>query len=112
MAIALGIVAAAGMTVSEGLNSGQLILPQTRVEWQDNIEYAATIALSFIAGSPNGIESEPVNWRPSSTARERFIRKITGPLPASWERGPAAAWLPTSINSRATLAKRPFETSA
>ena len=50
MAIALGIVAAAGMTVSEGLNSGQPILPQTRVEWQDNIEYAATIALSFIAG--------------------------------------------------------------
>lgn len=50
MAVALGIVAVAGMTVSEGLNSGQPILPQTRFEWRDNIEYAATIALSFIAG--------------------------------------------------------------
>jgi len=50
IAVALGIVAVAGMTVSEGLNSGQPILPQTRFEWKDNIEYAATIALSFIAG--------------------------------------------------------------
>jgi len=50
IAVALGIVAVAGMTVSEGLNSGQPILPQTRFEWKDNIEYVATIALSFIAG--------------------------------------------------------------
>jgi TIR domain-containing protein len=50
IAAALGIVAVAGMTVSEGLNSGQPILPQTRFEWKDNIEYAATISLSFIAG--------------------------------------------------------------
>jgi hypothetical protein len=50
IAIALGVVSVAGMTVSEGLNSGQPILPQTRFEWKDNIEYAASIALSFIAG--------------------------------------------------------------
>jgi hypothetical protein len=50
MAAVLGTVAVAGMTVSEGLNSGQPILPQTRFEWRDNIEYALTISLSFIAG--------------------------------------------------------------
>jgi hypothetical protein len=42
------------MTVSEGLNSGQPILPQTRFEWKDNIEYAAGIALSLVAGHALG----------------------------------------------------------
>jgi TIR domain len=54
IAAALGVISVAGMTVSEGLNSGQPILPQTRFEWKDNIEYAATIALSLVAGHALG----------------------------------------------------------
>ena len=54
VAIALGLIAVSGMTVSEGLNSGDPILPQNRVEWRDNIEYAASIALSFIVGHALG----------------------------------------------------------
>jgi hypothetical protein len=54
IATVLGAVAVAGMTVSEGLNSGQSILPETRFEWRDNIEYAASIALSLIAGHALG----------------------------------------------------------
>jgi hypothetical protein len=54
IAAALGVISVAGMTVSEGLNSGQPILPQTRFEWKDNIEYAASIALSLVAGHALG----------------------------------------------------------
>ena len=68
IAVALGIVAVAGMTVSEGLNSGQPILPQTRFEWKDNIEYVATIALSFIAGHALA--------RPLVTALSRKMRRM------------------------------------
>lgn len=49
-AIALGVVAVAGMTVSQSLNSGDPIMPQTRFEWWDNINFAAVIALSFVVG--------------------------------------------------------------
>jgi hypothetical protein len=49
-AITLGIVGAAGMTVSQSLNSGDPILPQTRFEWWDNINFATIIALSFFVG--------------------------------------------------------------
>jgi hypothetical protein len=49
-AVALGIVGVAGMTVSQSLNSGDPMLPQTRFEWWDNINFAAIIALSFMAG--------------------------------------------------------------
>jgi TIR domain len=54
IAAALGVISVTGMTVSEGLNSGQPILPQTRFEWKDNIEYAASIALSLVAGHALG----------------------------------------------------------
>ncbi len=54
IAIALGIISAAGMTASQSLNSGDPILPETRYEWRDNIEYAASIALSLIAGHALG----------------------------------------------------------
>jgi hypothetical protein len=50
IAVVLGVTAVTGMTVSEGLSSGQPILPETRFEWWDNIEYAASIALSLVAG--------------------------------------------------------------
>jgi TIR domain-containing protein len=50
IAVTLGVVAVSGMTVSDGLNSGQPILPETRVEWRDNIVFAVSIALGFIAG--------------------------------------------------------------
>lgn len=50
-AIALGLVAAAGMTVSQSLNSGDPIMPQTRYEWWDNINFAAIIALGFASGA-------------------------------------------------------------
>jgi hypothetical protein len=49
-AVALGIGAAAAMTVSQSLNTGDPIMPQTRFEWRDNIQFAGTIALSFMAG--------------------------------------------------------------
>lgn len=50
VALALGIVGTAGMTISQSLNSGDPIIPQTRLEWWDNVNFAATITLSFIAG--------------------------------------------------------------
>jgi hypothetical protein len=49
-----GVISVTGMTVSEGLNSGQPILPETRFEWKHNIEYAASIALSLVAGHALG----------------------------------------------------------
>jgi hypothetical protein len=49
-ALALGVVAVAGMTLSQSLNSGDPIMPQTRFEWWDNINFAAIIALAFMAG--------------------------------------------------------------
>jgi hypothetical protein len=50
LAIALGLVAAAGMTVSESLATGDPMLPQSRLEWLDNFQFAASMALSFVAG--------------------------------------------------------------
>jgi hypothetical protein len=50
LAIALGVTADAGMTVSQSLYSGDPILPQTRVEWWDNFDYAAIVAFSYLAG--------------------------------------------------------------
>lgn len=50
LAIALGVAGATGMTVSQGLNSGDPIVPQTRFEWWDNMDFATIIALSFMVG--------------------------------------------------------------
>jgi hypothetical protein len=49
-AVALGIVADAAMTVSQSLYSGDTIMPQTRGEWWDNIDYAALVSISYILG--------------------------------------------------------------
>ena len=49
-ALALGLVAAAGMTVSESLATGDPMLPQSRLERLDNVQFAASMALSFVAG--------------------------------------------------------------
>jgi len=49
-AVALGIVADAAMTVSQSLYSGDSIMPQTRGEWWDNIDYAALVAIGYLAG--------------------------------------------------------------
>jgi hypothetical protein len=49
-ALALGLMAVAGMTISESLYSGDPMLPHTRFEWVDNFQFVATIVLSFIAG--------------------------------------------------------------
>jgi len=49
-AIPLGLIAVAGMTLSQSLNSGDPILPQTRFEWWDNFNIAALIAFSYLAG--------------------------------------------------------------
>jgi hypothetical protein len=38
------------MTISESLYSGDPMLPQTRFEWLDNLQFAGTILLSFIVG--------------------------------------------------------------
>ena len=50
LAAALGLIGVSGMTISEGFNSGQPIMPETRAEWRENIEYAVTIALAFMVG--------------------------------------------------------------
>ena len=50
IALTLGIVGDAGMTLSESLISGDPILPQDRFEWRDNIQFAGAIALAFILG--------------------------------------------------------------
>src|ERR1700691_4858586 len=39
-AIALGIVGVVGMTLSQSLKSGDQIMPQTRYEWWDNVNFA------------------------------------------------------------------------
>jgi len=49
-ALALGLVAAAAMTISESLATGDPMLPQSRLEWLDNVQFAASMALSFVAG--------------------------------------------------------------
>jgi TIR domain len=53
-AIALGIVGVAGMTLSQSLNSGDPIMPQSRFEWLDNINFVAVITFSFLAGHALG----------------------------------------------------------
>jgi hypothetical protein len=63
VAVALGLIAVAGMTISEGLNSGQPILPETRTEWRENIEYAITIALAFMVGHALAVGLEAVMRR-------------------------------------------------
>jgi class 3 adenylate cyclase len=47
----LGVLGTAAMTTSEGLNSGEPIMPSTIEEWRENFEYAVTIALAFFVGS-------------------------------------------------------------
>jgi hypothetical protein len=49
-ALALGLVAAAGMTVSESLATGDPMLPQSRLEWLENVQFAMSMGLGFVAG--------------------------------------------------------------
>jgi hypothetical protein len=49
-AVTLGLIGVTAMTISESLNSGDPIMPQTRVEWIDNAQFAGAIALTFFAG--------------------------------------------------------------
>jgi hypothetical protein len=49
-AVTLGIVADAAMTISQSLYSGDPVMPQTRGEWWDNIDYAALVGISYIVG--------------------------------------------------------------
>jgi len=50
LALMLAVAGAAGMTASESVYAGDPILPQTRFEWLDNLQFAGMIALSFMAG--------------------------------------------------------------
>jgi hypothetical protein len=50
-AVVLGLAGAAAMTISQSLNTGDAIMPQNRLEWRDNIQFAVLIALSFVAGN-------------------------------------------------------------
>jgi hypothetical protein len=50
LATALGLAGTVCMTVSQSLYSGDPIMPRSPFEWRDNFQFAATIALSFIAG--------------------------------------------------------------
>jgi hypothetical protein len=67
-AICLGVIGDPAMTVSQSLYSGDPILPQTRFEWWDNIDFAAIITLSYFAGSA-GV----------SAVRKVLGRKLAGP---------------------------------
>jgi hypothetical protein len=67
-AVALGIVAVGAMTVSQSLNSSDPIMPQTRFEWWDNFNFAATIALGFMTGHTLA--------RVLRAARGRKIRRV------------------------------------
>ena len=49
-AITLGVIGDSAMTISQSLYSGDPVMPQTRFEWWDNIDFAAIIALSYLAG--------------------------------------------------------------
>jgi hypothetical protein len=49
-AITLGVIGDSTMTISQSLYSGDPVMPQTRFEWWDNIDFAAIIALSYLAG--------------------------------------------------------------
>ena len=49
-AVALGLIAVTAMTISQSLNTGDQIMPQTRFEWIDNVQFFGAIALSFFAG--------------------------------------------------------------
>lgn len=65
--LALGISATVGMTISESLATGDPMLPQTRLEWLDNVQFVGIIALSFLAGyfaaSASSRFRLPVSWR-------------------------------------------------
>ena len=50
LALALGVIGDGAMTVSESLYSGDQLLPQTRFEWLNNLQFIGTITLSFIVG--------------------------------------------------------------
>jgi hypothetical protein len=63
IATALGVISVAGMTVSQSLNSGDPILPETRLEWRDNIVYAASIALSMVTGHALGRALAVLRWK-------------------------------------------------
>jgi hypothetical protein len=50
IALALGIVAESGMVISLALYAGDPIMPETRRDWTEDFQNAATLALSFVAG--------------------------------------------------------------
>jgi hypothetical protein len=49
-ALALALVGVIGMTISESLYTGDPMLPQTRFEWINDLQFAGMIALSFLVG--------------------------------------------------------------
>lgn len=67
VALALGVTGVCGMTISESLVSGDPILPQDRFEWLDNMQFAAAIALCFVAGYglARALHSAVLMWRPT-----------------------------------------------
>ena len=65
-AIALGFIGDAGMTISQSLNSGDPIMPQTRFEWWDNVNFAIIIALSYMAGHVLARALRKSRWRQSA----------------------------------------------
>ncbi len=62
-ALALGLIGDITMTISESLYSGDSILPQTRFEWVNNLQFTATMALSFIGGHLIARPLHMIWWR-------------------------------------------------
>jgi hypothetical protein len=62
-ALALGLMSVVAMTVSESLYSGDPMLPQTRFEWFNNLQFAGTIVLGFIVGYLLALPFRTLWWR-------------------------------------------------
>ncbi len=69
-ALALGLIGASAMSVSESFISGDPILPQNRFEWRDNIQFAGAIALSLVAGYvlARALRAARHRWSPGSSS--------------------------------------------
>ena len=51
VAVILGVIAVAAMTVSTAIRYGQTIMPSGTLEWLENAEYVVAIAIGFVGGN-------------------------------------------------------------
>jgi hypothetical protein len=51
VAVILGVIADAAMTISAAIRWGQTIMPSSTLEWLENAEYVVAIAIGFVGGN-------------------------------------------------------------